>query len=321
MRVAWAGRIDAPGIADTRRWHQVVGPPAPGAAPGVALLGLSSDEGVRRNLGRTGADEGPAALRMAMGSLPVVEGQPPLYDAGDVACLDADLERAQAEFAARIAGLLDAGHLALGLGGGHEIAYASYRGLATHVRAGTRVGIVNFDAHLDLRDHARADSGTSFLQAIRHAAAAGIDLRYCCVGASVAANTPGLFAVARTLGVEVMGEEDVANGDGGACAARLRTWLDGLDAIHLSICLDVLPQSIAPGVSAPNAGGVPLRTIEALLDVVLDSGRTRVIDIAELSPPRDRDHATARIAARLAHRLVRGAARTARVQRDERLPA
>lgn len=305
MRGAWAGRIDPPGLADTRRWHQVVAPPAPGAPPGVALFGLASDEGVRRNLGRPGAAGGPAALRAAMGGLPVVDGQPPLYDAGDVRCVAGDLEGAQAEFSEGVTGLLDAGHLAIALGGGHEIAYASYRGLAGHVRTpAARIGIVNFDAHLDLRDHERPDSGTPFLQAIRHAAATGLDLRYCCVGASRSANTPGLFAVASALGVKILGEDEVAGDDGRGCAMRLRRWLDGFDAVHLSVCLDVLPQSLAPGVSAPNAGGIPLRTLESLVDVVLDSGRTRVIDIAELSPPHDRDHATARVAARLVHRMV-----------------
>ncbi|NUS35238.1 MAG: formimidoylglutamase, partial [Pseudarthrobacter sp.] len=57
----WTGRFDGDG-PEHRRWWQAVHPldPPDGAAPRagttpVALLGFASDEGVRRNKGRTGA--------------------------------------------------------------------------------------------------------------------------------------------------------------------------------------------------------------------------------------------------------------------------
>ena len=53
-----------------------------------------------------------------------------LYDAGDVGCKDDDLEAAQADYAQHAAQLLRAGHRVIGLGGGHEIAWASYQGIA-----------------------------------------------------------------------------------------------------------------------------------------------------------------------------------------------
>ena len=65
----WSGRIDLPEDASTRRWHQWVRTPLPGAAPGVAVLGFACDEGVRRNHGRTGAADGPAALRSRLVSV------------------------------------------------------------------------------------------------------------------------------------------------------------------------------------------------------------------------------------------------------------
>ena len=117
----WSGRIDLPEDAATRRWHQWVREPAPDAAPGVAVLGFACDEGVRRNHGRTGAAEGPAALRRMLSNLPVLDDAP-LYDAGTIACADGDLEGAQLHYAQELASLLDAGHLPVGLGGGHEIA-------------------------------------------------------------------------------------------------------------------------------------------------------------------------------------------------------
>lgn len=306
MGNVWLGRVDPPGIADSRRWHQIVVPARANAPPGVAFLGFASDEGVRRNHGRPGAAQGPTALRAAMCNLPVLDRQPHLYDAGDVSCVDGDLEAAQVAFSTRMTALLESGHTVIGLGGGHEIAYASYRGLSDHLRQpAASIGIVNFDAHLDIREHVDASSGTSFLQAIRHAESSGHELRYYCVGASQSANTLSLFALAEQLGVEVLSDDDIDARGIPECAGRLRAWLDRVDAVYLTVCLDVLPQGIAPAVSAPNGGGLPLRTLESLVDVVLDAGKTRVIDIAELSPPYDRDNATARVSARLVHRMVR----------------
>ena len=62
----WTGRVDAAEGDAARRWHQAVQPLAAGAAPGIAILGFARDEGVRRNQGRTGAVDGPLALRRAL---------------------------------------------------------------------------------------------------------------------------------------------------------------------------------------------------------------------------------------------------------------
>ncbi|HEY0661285.1 MAG TPA: formimidoylglutamase [Lysobacter sp.] len=304
MSTLWQGRIDHPEQADTLRWHQMVLPLTPTAAPGVALLGLASDEGVRRNGGRPGAAQGPVALRAALANLPVWHCGP-LYDAGDIVCTSGALETAQAEYAARIAALLDAGHFPLGLGGGHEIAYASYLGLMTHLgNSASRVGMVNFDTHFDLRKQALASSGTPFLQALDHAADCGHHVHYMCLGVSPTANTRHLFTTADHRGVRYLRDEELAPWSLEDARYRLATWLLEVDVVYLSLCLDVLPQAVAPGVSAPSAHGISLEVLEALLDVVLATGKTLVADIAELSPPHDRDAATARVAARLLHRIA-----------------
>lgn len=300
----WQGRIDQPQQADTQRWHQVVQPLTTPAAPGIALLGLVSDEGVRRNGGRPGAAQGPAAIRAAASNLPVCHGGP-LYDAGDIVCAGGDLETAQSEYAARISALLEGRHLPLGLGGGHEIAYPSYLGLIGYLgRRPCRVGIVNFDAHFDLRAQVVPSSGTPFLQILEHALQHGHDVRYMCVGVSAAANTRHLFMTAESHGVHYLRDEQLAPWALESARQLLAQWLEEVDILHLSLCLDVLPQSVAPGVSAPNARGVGIEAVEALVDVVLSTGKIVVADIAELSPPHDRDAATARVAARLLHRIV-----------------
>jgi formiminoglutamase len=229
-------------------------------------------------------------------------------------CDDDALETAQAAYASRLASMLRAGHFGIGLGGGHEIAWATYQGLADAFRGDPRLeklGILNFDAHLDLRRpeaEGRGTSGTPFLQIAEARAKAGLPFRYLCCGASEAANTPALLARARTLGTEIVFDIDA----GEAAAERaLRRFVAESSALYLTFCLDVLPPAVAPGVSAPAGLGVALHRIVALLRSVLDAaghrtpgGKLLAADIAELNPTYDPDGRTARTAARLVYELA-----------------
>lgn len=179
----WHGRGDSIDDREAFRWHQIVCALDYSSPRGVAIVGFACDEGIRRNGGRVGAADGPSALRRALSNLPA-RAAIPLYDAGDVTCVDGDLEGAQERFAQRITVLLDDGHFPIGLGGGHEIGYASYLGLArSRLAEGKRVAIVNLDAHFDLREGPVASSGTPFLQALRHAQQHDIGLDYFCLAA------------------------------------------------------------------------------------------------------------------------------------------
>lgn len=299
----WSGRIDLPAEASTRRWHQWVRALDAGAAPGVALLGFACDEGVRRNQGRLGAKEGPAALRKMLSNLPTLDDTP-LYEAGTVNCDDGDLEAAQQRYAGTLAAMLDGGHFAVGMGGGHEIAFASWLGLAKHLGSRKpRVAIINIDAHFDLRQQAEGSSGTPFLQAIEHARALGIPLQYHVFGISAAANTRVLFDTADRLGVHYVRDDEIGILNLQQHIADLQARLSDVDVIYQTIDIDGLPHAMAPGVSAPAARGVPMEIVEPLLDAVAATGKLRLLDVAELSPPLDRDNVTARVAARLIHRV------------------
>jgi len=52
---------------------------------------------------------------------------------------------------------------------------------------------------------------------------------------------------------------------------------------------------------------VPLSHVERLVDLVTGSGKLIAADIAEFNPNHDRDGMTARVAARIVARIVRGA--------------
>ncbi|MFV3094060.1 arginase family protein, partial [Pseudomonas sp. GW6] len=175
---AWSGRTDPE--TDSARWHQRIRALAEDSQPGLALLGFACDEGVRRNHGRVGAAAAPQSVRKALANL-AWHRQAPAYDAGDVTCEDGDLEAAQARLGRNVCALLDVGHLPLVIGGGHEVAFGSWSGLAEHLSGNPapRIGIINFDAHFDLRDPAHVhSSGTPFAQIAEQCAARGWPFRY-----------------------------------------------------------------------------------------------------------------------------------------------
>ncbi|KQB84774.1 formimidoylglutamase [Corynebacterium lowii] len=290
----WEGRNDGPG-PEHARWHSVVSPLSVAAAdPGVALIGFASDEGVRRNGGRVGAAAGPAALRAALGGLAVHDSRP-RYDAGDVITQGTDLESAQERLSDAVAELTAAGHTVIALGGGHETAWATHRGLRrTHPNA---VQIVNLDAHFDLREADEPTSGTPFLQI------AGLvgeeEFRYCVLGISEPNNTRVLFDTAQRLSVRTVTDNEIEEMGAAGVAELVSSLAAKAEHLHLSIDLDGLPAAVAPGVSAPAAVGIALSAYRAAVRAAAASGKLRLVDVVELNPRFDLDARTARTAARL----------------------
>lgn len=306
----WTGRFDGDGD-EHRRWWQAVAPHTPGSvAPGATgadprpavVVGFRSDEGVRRNKGRIGAAAAPEAIRHALGPL-AFHLDREVFDAGDVVVEDGSLEAGQERAGRVISELLDAGNLTVLLGGGHETAFASYLGVAGSdaVASGKRLGVLNLDAHFDLRDEPVPSSGTPFLQMARAEAAAGRELNYAVVGISEPNNTRTLFDTADRLGVKYLLDEDCS---AEAVQEFVTGFLDTVDALYLTIDLDVLPASVAPGVSAPAVYGVPLPIISAVCKQLAASGKLLHLDVAELNPEFDIDSRTAKVAARLVNTLL-----------------
>jgi formiminoglutamase len=195
------------------------------------------------------------------------------------------------------------------VGGGHEVAAGSFIGLADHLsRTGggrePAIGVVNLDAHLDLRA-GPASSGTPFRQIAEACAARGRPFRYLCLGVDEGSNTEALFDTARRLGAAWRRDRDMTPARLDEATAELGAFLATVDRVHLTIDLDVLPAAVAPGVSAPAPRGVALEVIEALVDTVMASGKLALGEVAELNPRFDLDGQTARVAARLVEQLGR----------------
>ncbi len=299
----WQGRVDFDAGTRSQRWHQRISEPA-ADAPGSCLIGFASDRGVLLNQGRTGAAEGPNALRSALANL-TAHFDRPVYDDGTVPCTGENLPACQAAFGDRVAARLEENHFVIGLGGGHEIGYASYRGVRQWLDRhdpDARLGIINFDAHFDLRQPSpEATSGTPFYQIAQDCEQRGQPFHYACIGISEAANTPRLFDTAKALGVRYLRDLNCMDLH---ATPFIRRFIGELDYLYVTVCLDVLPAGMAPGVSAPAAIGIqPAFLLHCLTEIQrccqYAPCKWLMADIAELNPSYDQDNRTARLAARL----------------------
>ncbi|MBI0678396.1 formimidoylglutamase [Citrobacter koseri] len=300
----WQGRDDSAEAANAQRLFQTV-TRSPTFSPEmyrekIALLGFACDEGVKRNQGRPGAAGAPDALRRALANLASHHGHDRLVDLGNIIAQAPDLEGAQQALRDAVRRCQQADMRTFVLGGGHETAFGHGAGLLDAFPH-TRVGIINLDAHLDLRRADHATSGTPFRQLAQLCDEQQREFHYACFGVSRAANTQALWDEAQQRGVTIV--EDV---DCDTAQAPLAQVIDSVDKIYLTIDLDVLPAWEMPAVSAPAALGVPLATVMRLVDAVCRSGKLQAVDMVEFNPRFDDDGNAARVAARLGWQIAHG---------------
>lgn len=304
----WQGRPDAPAracffqIIEMLDINQI----KPSSKPAFALLGFCSDEGIKRNHGRPGANNGPRAIREMLAALPIQKKSITCYDAGDIHCHEHQLEEAQENLSRVIDVLLRNGYTPIVLGGGHELAYGHFLGI-TKALPDSTFEIVNFDAHLDMRPllpNNKGSSGTPFLQMADLQQSRGKKFFYNCVGIQSAGNIQALFDTAREHDVKILLAEDFHQGFVNKCQHFFERIVDRHADIYLSLCMDVFAQAYAPGVSAPQPLGLTPWQVIPVLRQLVSSGKVRSYDIAELSPPLDTDHRTAKLAASLIYEIV-----------------
>jgi len=322
----WTGRAEPFETTRARYWYQLA---QPYEDQNIGLIGFACDQGVRRNQGRVGARAAPPLIRRAFATLPVIadlqqrfDGQLStlLGDAGDIHCDDNDgfadssLEQAQLKYANAVSTIVKQGGLPIGLGGGHAIAYGSFLGLwqalentseaTISTNTAPTIGIINFDAHLDIRQSNVATSGTPFRQIAEHLDAQGQPFHYCCIGVSRFSNTAALFDRAEQLGVQVISDEDCHYQPWDTLAERVKNFVDQVDIVYLTIDMDCLPASVVPGVSAPAAYGIELGFVERIVKTIMASGKVKTVDIAEINPTFDVDSRSCKVAARLLATIV-----------------
>ncbi|SNT70369.1 formimidoylglutamase [Psychrobacter sp. LV10R520-6] len=325
----WTGRAEPFESERACYWYQLA---QPYEHQHIGLVGFACDQGVRRNQGRVGARAAPPLIRNAFAKLPVIaelqkrfNGKLPtlLGDASEIHCDDNDgfaeqlLEQAQEQYADVVSNVVQKGGLPIGLGGGHAMAYGSFLGLWQAIQQATNIdtsenntadiptiGVINFDAHLDIRQSDVATSGTPFRQIAEHLTEYEQPFHYCCIGVSRFSNTAALFDRADSLGVRVISDEDCYYQAWETLAAQIEAFINQVDVVYLTIDMDCFPSSVVPGVSAPAAYGIELSFVERAVKTIMASGKVKIADIAEINPTYDSDQRSCKVAARLLATII-----------------
>jgi len=292
-------------------WHQVI-QTLPNlafeasAAKKVGLMGYSGEEGVRRNQGRLGTGEGPAAIRKVLGTLAHhLPDNLPILDYGDIFTWEGDLEASHQTITELTYQLLKSNHFPVWLGGGHDLAFAHGSGVLQFAQEnGKKLGIVNLDAHFDLRPlvDGKGHSGSPFYQLASNYPS---QFNYLALGIQRAANPKSLFQAAEKLNTKFLVMEDFRLQRWEYIEEQISWFLDQVDALYLSVDLDGFSSAFAPGVSAPSPMGFDPEVAFKVFDLLGKSKKLISLDVVELNPTYDQDQATARLAARCVEYVLR----------------
>ena len=277
-----------------------------GQEPTIALLGYAVEAGVIRNGGRSGAKDGPDSIRKMLGPLANHLHETALvYDYGNIVVEDDNIEAAQSLMRDTIYTCLQEHHLPVILGGGHDAAYPHFFGVQKYLETtGQTVGIINFDAHFDLRPliDGRGHSGSPFLQIANQFSDS---FNYLVLGIQKASNPKTLFETASSLNCNFLEIEQFNIAHWDLIKNSITNFIGSIDKVYVSIDLDGFSSAYAPGVSAPSPLGFTPEVVWKALDIIIQSNKLLSLDIVELNPGYDKDNATARLGARCVEYIVR----------------
>lgn len=308
-KTVWQGRIDSETNFDAFRWHQWVKSidlrdekltPYKGKL-GFVFIGFCCDEGVKRNKGRAGAANGPQSIRKELANLPCLFTKDvELFDAGNIFCRDITLEESQSLLSKAVEKVLRLNLFPIVLGGGHETAFGNYNGILNHLSQGDakpNIGIINFDAHFDLRPYPNGgSSGTMFRQISDICKERDLKYSYFCLGVQKHSNTVDLFKTADKLGADYVLAKDIIAGGDWNVLEKIDDFIKLQEHIYITICADVFSTPYAPGVSATQPLGLDPERVLRFLKHILKSNKVVSFDIAEVSPRFDQDNTTANLA-------------------------
>lgn len=302
----WSGRTDHLENRTSFRYHQIVEleqiETLKSLEETCVIIGFESEEGVRRNKGQLGAAKAPNALRSELAKLPwKLSKEKRLADIGTIECIGNNLEKAQQQLGEVVNKVLNKKMIPIILGGGHETAYGHYLGVRNHIGEEAKLGIINIDAHFDLRPYdEQTSSGTMFRQILEQ----DVNSSYFVLGIQRYGNTQELFDKADELDVTYIYEEDMHYGQLDQVNTTLEKFVQKHDYIMLTLCTDVLNAAFAPGVSAPSPFGLDSTIVRAIIKTVTSHEKVLSFDISEVNPIMDENNRTVKLGAYLTNEAI-----------------
>jgi arginase len=286
----------------------------------VSLIGVPMDLGADRS----GVDMGPSAIRYAdiadkLGALghevrnldTVPVPHPDVHTPGDPKLKYLEqIVTATNELARRVERVASSGALPIVLGGDNAISLGSIAGVA---KARGPIGVLWLDAHGDFNTAETSPSGNIHGQILAALAGYG-DERLVNVGGVGAKVDPahivivgardldsGERALLREAGVHVRTMADIdRRGMSEIAREALTLATEGTNGVYVSLDMDVMDPSEAPGVGTPVPGGITYREAHLMMEMVAESGKLLGLDLVEVNPILDRENKTAILATQLA---------------------
>ncbi len=260
-------------------------------APAVAIVGAPYDA---TSSFRAGSRHAPAAIRWASQSIetysPILDRDletVALTDLGDLDLGDGPPEAAIDAVRARVTALGDE-TLPLILGGEHTVTLGAVQAL--HARHPDLV-VLQLDAHTDLRDEydGRRYSHATVMRRVLETVGSGSIVQL-----GIRAGTREEFALARTAARHSTPRVELPT--------AVWTWLEGRP-LYVTVDIDVLDPSEAPGTGNPEAEGPSAAEVLSLLRRLTPLHLVG-IDLVEVSPPLDPSGRTAVLAAILLREMI-----------------
>lgn len=184
------------------------------------------------------------------------------------------------------------------LGGDHYVMFPAYQGVCD-ARPDERIGIVQIDAHNDLIDDdavfGKHWSGTPMRRALDHsgvspAALAQIGLR------GFIGEAERAFQL--THGIRVIPMPEFRNeGPGRAAELAMEAVLKHCDVVYVTIDIDGMDPSCAPGTCTPVPGGIYSDELLELVRTLGSYEEVVALDLVEVAPPLDPTDQTPLLAA------------------------
>jgi agmatinase len=271
----------------------------------VGVLGVPFDSGVSY---RPGARFGPSAVREASRLLqgynqfqdvsPFQVQQ--VADLGDVNANPFDIEAALTAVERRATDLGEDGTRLVTIGGDHTIALPLLRAAA---RLHGPVALLHFDAHLDTWDTYFGQPythGTPFLRAHEEGLLSSEHLTH--VGIRANLHNKSDLARDKSIGFGIVSSVDVAERGIPEVVGGIKERIGDMP-VYVSIDIDVLDPSHAPGTGTPEAGGLTSREMTQILRGITDLNVVGA-DLVEVSPSYDWAQLTGLAASTLIYELI-----------------
>lgn len=255
---------------------------------------------------RTGSRHGPDAVRRQLSNYTVhsvtdnrTMDNLRVADIGDVDILVSDYRRTFANISEIVRFLVEQGIKPVIFGGDHSIAEPSLCGIF-EAMPGRRIGFIHIDEHYDVRgghfgSYCSGDWGRVLLEENQEQLKGRNVVK---IGISDFCNNPEHTEFVKKHGVTVISNIMVwREGIQKVIETALDRATDGTDAIYISIDIDGIDQSAAPGTPAPNPFGIDGRDICMAIRQFAEHPKTIGMEITEIVPAYDPDNMTSNLGA------------------------